>query len=286
MILLGGNDYVVLETFERQDGTRTGLLFDRGDPELPFSVAYGFDKENMTWDGISRHDAIEDALTECKQLGDSQWFIRGLTPRDIIDAWGEEYAITQEDAREIARTVNEQTEEYMSAENETVHEYVEDICPRMEDRVTHEREANSAHEQTLVGGTMYLDVNGYDYVSARDSEQGASRSSGGSFETTDRFVTLRYSMVLVEEEMAREGIPLTQPNIAFMSDKIAKALRADAQENASYIAADTVAYWKSSCPDQAARAVPSQVAEHASAVARASTESQSRDSVLGARRSR
>src|SRR5699024_1865821 len=133
---------------------------------------------------------------------------------------------------------------------------------------------------------MYLDVNGYDYVSARDTEQGRAVSSGRSFESSERFVTFSYSMSLVEEEMAKEGIPLTQPNIAFMSDKIAKALHADAQENAGYIASDTVVYWKSSCPDQAQRQSPSQVADHARAVAHASAEDRDQAAVQSARQAR
>lgn len=280
------NDFVVLETLDSPDGTQKGLLFDPHDHEQPYAVAYDFDRESMTWSDISHEYTIEEALAEFKQLRDPRWLIRGLTPQDIESAWGEEFAITHDDAQEIAQAANEQTEEYLSAETEDVRRLVEDICPRIEDNITRERDVSESHEQTLVGGTMYLDVNGYDYVSARDTEQGRAVSSGRPFESSERFVTFSYSMSLVEEEMAKEGIPLTQPNIAFMSDKIAKALHADAQENAGYIASDTVVYWKSSCPDQAQRQSPSQVADHARAVAHASAEDRDQAAVQSARQAR
>lgn len=280
------NDLIVLETLDGPDGSQKGLLFDPFDPELPYSVAYDFDMEKMAWSGISHKYTIEEAFVEFKQLRDSQWFVQGLTPRDIQDAWGEEYIITQSDAQEIARAANEQTEEFLTADTEEVRRLVEDVCPRIEDRITREREVGETHEQTLVSGTMYLDVNGYDYVSTRDSEQGQAESSGQPFESSERFVTLSYSMGLVEEEMAKEGIPLTQPNVAFMSDKIAKALRADAQENVGYIAADTVAYWKAECPDQVARVAPSQVAARASAVAATIAQEQGHDLAQSTHQSR
>lgn len=256
---------VVLETIDNQEGGKKALIFNTADAEQPYLVAYGFDDERMDWDGCSLHGTAEEALCEFKH----EYLIRGLTPESIVSAWGDEYFITEDDAQVIALAVNEETQEQLSAGTEAVRSYVEDVCPRIEDHVRHERESRSSHAQTLVSGTMYLDVNGYDYVSALDSERGTAKSSGDSCQTTEQFVTLAYSTSMVEEVLAKEGIPLTQPNVAFMSDKIARALREDAQENAGYIAADTAAYWKASCPDQGRGMSPSRAAAEAIAVSRA-----------------
>ena len=281
---MGKELLVVLETHETKEGDKKALLFNPSDALQPYLVAYGFNAEGMSWDECNLHYTVEGALSEFKR----EYFIQGLTPESIINAWGDEYHITPAAATEVACAVNEEVEESLrqSVNAESVRSYVEDICPRIEDQVRHECESMSSHAQALVSGTMYLDVNGYDYMSALDAERGTAKSTGGSYQTTEQFVTLAYSTVLVEEAMAKEGIPLTQPNVAFMSDKIARALRQDAQDNASYIAADTAAYWKASCPDCGQRMSPSRSAVEASAVSRGVCSAEGEDQARVVARSR
>lgn len=266
------NALVVLETTAGTDGERKGLLFDPGDRDLPFVIAYGFDEESLTWRNCGFARTAEEALVEFKQLLDPEYVIRGITARDVIDAWGEEYSITPDAAREIALEVNEEASAHVSADTEEVRRCVEDVCQRVKVPEGLDPATSECREETLVSGTMFLDVQGYDYVSSRESVPRQGKAPDGPLDRTACFVSLEYSMSLVEEEMAKEGIPLTQPNVAFMSDKIASALRIDAQENAPYIIADTVCFWRSSCPDMARPASPSVVAERACATARASSE--------------
>ena len=278
------NNLVVLETAPCcWDETQTdALLLHRGNRAAPFIIAHEFDQETFSWSSGSYYGELLPALLSLKGLADPTWAISGCTPDDVLERYGEDWLMSREDAEWLAASVNErvgQRDDLFTEEIwEEVHDsYIErgratrDDLNEFERRVEREEErACGSPQSCMIAGTMYLDCNGYDYEASREPDR--QKRPGV-------FVTLNYSTELVEEELAKEGIPLTQPNIAYMSDKIAQAIRFDAQGNAAYVVSDTCAYWKSSVPDKPARAEsPSERDSKAISVANAASEPWGRES--------
>lgn len=277
------NNLIVLETAPCcWDETQTdALLLHRGNRASPFIIAHEFDQRTFSWSSGSYYGELLPALLSLKGLADPAWSISGCTPDDVLERYGEDWLISREDAEGFAASVNERIGQRDDLFTEEIWEEVRDNCvergratrddlDEFERRVEREKErACGSTQSSVVAGTMYLDCNGYDYETSREPDR---RGKPGVF------VTLNYSTELVEEELAKEGIPLTQPNIAYMSDKIAQAIRFDAQENAAYVVSDTCVYWKSSVPDKPTQAEsPSERASKAVSVANAASEPRGRE---------
>lgn len=213
-------------------------------------------------------------------VSNQRYVVAALSADDLCEIYGDDIsssetadAIAAITAQRLGRVVKRALPHEIDAVMAEFDNLVQDGEKR---GLEHEQAAKEARDKfaseylphisdTLVAGTMYLDVNGYDHR-LRKTEDAPGATIGGPADKKP-CVTLKYSTSLVEEAMAKNGIPLTQPNIAFMSDKIANAIWNDAMENASHIASETVLYWKYEVPD-CARTTPAQVAQSAVAVSR------------------
>lgn len=144
---------VVLDTRPGWDGKVDALLYDPGAPKdlTPFIIAQSFDAETMSWSsGTYIHD-LAQAVSRFREQPDPEWAVTGLTPQQVIDAWGGEYTITQEEAEAIAHAANDTASEYVSAETEDVRRLVEDSCPRKGMATTAEKAGDDRPGVSLKG---------------------------------------------------------------------------------------------------------------------------------------
>ena len=142
---------VVLDTRPGFDGQTDALLYDPGASKdlTPFIIAQGFNAETKGWSsGTYIHDLVQ-AVSRFRELPDPEWAVAGLTPKQVIDAWGTEFQISDQDATDIARAANNVTSEYMSAETEDVYRLVADTCPRKEVDIPSEKTTNPQHGISL-----------------------------------------------------------------------------------------------------------------------------------------
>lgn len=194
-------------------------------------VASNFDAATMSWSSGRYFADANAAIAHFHGNPDPRWSIPGCTPDDMLGLYGEEHRLSIDDARGIADRVNAALGADDNLFKDELHR-----------QVTGYRAA-ARHAQETVSGTMTLDCNGYDYLLCADSHSAPTEHAGRAA-SEEAFAVIRYSTSMIEEAMAKEGIPLTQPNIASVRERLAKALIEDARENAPIALREALAYAK------------------------------------------
>ncbi|HIY83878.1 hypothetical protein [Rubneribacter sp.] len=211
------------------EDAKDALIYNLANSEL--IVASNFDAATMSWSSGRYFADANAAIAHFHGNPDPRWSIPGCTPDDVLGLYGEEHGLSIDDARGIADRVNAA----LGADDDLFRD-------ELHRQVTGYRAA-TRHAQETVAGTMTLDCNGYDYLLCADSRSAPTEHAGRAA-SEEAFAVIRYSTSMIEEAMAKEGIPLTQPNIASVRERLAKALIEDARENAPIALREALAYAK------------------------------------------
>ena len=178
------------------EDAKDALIYNLANSEL--IVASNFDAATMSWSSGRYFADANAAIAHFHGNPDPRWSIPGCTPDDVLGLYGEEHGLSIDDARGIADRVNAA----LGADDDLFRD-------ELHRQVTGYRAA-TRHAQETVAGTMTLDCNGYDYLLCADSRSAPTEHAGRAA-SEEAFAVIRYSTSMIEEAMAKEGIPSRSP---------------------------------------------------------------------------